>query len=333
MGGDLLYRWGNPQAYRAGKKADRQLFAPHGAHWIPPAAPAPAMPWFSITAWAARKVTFRRSTKSSFPSTPVVHTSRHRRPTGRISRRWSYTAPDKPSFYARLLSSAQRLPNGNTLICHGETGAIFEVAPDKKIVWEHLPTKLLAPQTSGPAAAVARSAVERQAYQILNIRLREMLKFSTQQIKDLDHLQNEIDAGLEKALSDDQRKVFRQPGGARTGGFAAPGQIMSLSRQTLLRLTDEQKKMLADLQKRVDERLAQILDADQRSRFESLKREFARGGLAPMAPAARQEPVPAARTRPPSSRPARTRFFGSCIWTGPLPYGRQGRATPRLILS
>ena len=56
---------------------------------------------------------------------------------------------------------------------------------------------------------------------------------------------------------------------------------MSLSRQTLLRLTDEQKKMLADLQKRVDERLAQILDADQRSRFESLKREFARGGLGP----------------------------------------------------
>src|SRR5207237_3318095 len=34
-GGDLLYRWGNPQAYRAGKAADQQLFGQHNAHWIP----------------------------------------------------------------------------------------------------------------------------------------------------------------------------------------------------------------------------------------------------------------------------------------------------------
>ncbi len=29
MGGDLLYRWGNPQAYRAGTKLDQRLFSPH----------------------------------------------------------------------------------------------------------------------------------------------------------------------------------------------------------------------------------------------------------------------------------------------------------------
>ena len=34
-GGDLLYRWGNPRAYRAGTKADRKLFSQHNAHWIP----------------------------------------------------------------------------------------------------------------------------------------------------------------------------------------------------------------------------------------------------------------------------------------------------------
>ena len=33
-GGDLLYRWGNPQAYRAGTKADQKLFNQHNAHWI-----------------------------------------------------------------------------------------------------------------------------------------------------------------------------------------------------------------------------------------------------------------------------------------------------------
>jgi hypothetical protein len=34
-GGDLLYRWGNPSAYRAGKTSDQKLFAQHDAHWIP----------------------------------------------------------------------------------------------------------------------------------------------------------------------------------------------------------------------------------------------------------------------------------------------------------
>jgi hypothetical protein len=33
-GGDLLYRWGNPHAYRAGTKADQKLFHQHNVHWI-----------------------------------------------------------------------------------------------------------------------------------------------------------------------------------------------------------------------------------------------------------------------------------------------------------
>jgi hypothetical protein len=34
-GGDLLYRWGNPQAYDRGTVADQRFFRQHGAHWIP----------------------------------------------------------------------------------------------------------------------------------------------------------------------------------------------------------------------------------------------------------------------------------------------------------
>ncbi len=35
-GGDLLYRWGNPQAYDAGTATDQQLFGQHDAYWIEP---------------------------------------------------------------------------------------------------------------------------------------------------------------------------------------------------------------------------------------------------------------------------------------------------------
>ena len=38
-GGDLLYRWGNPLAYRGGTKADRKLFNQHNVHWIPKGLP------------------------------------------------------------------------------------------------------------------------------------------------------------------------------------------------------------------------------------------------------------------------------------------------------
>ena len=46
---------------------------------------------------------------------------------------WEYTAED---FYSAVISGAQRLPNGNTLICEGLESRIFEVTPDKEIVWE-----------------------------------------------------------------------------------------------------------------------------------------------------------------------------------------------------
>ncbi|MEJ2586544.1 MAG: aryl-sulfate sulfotransferase [Deltaproteobacteria bacterium] len=41
-------------------------------------------------------------------------------------------------FYSPLISSAQRLPNGNTLITEGSSGRIFEVTKGFEIVWEYV---------------------------------------------------------------------------------------------------------------------------------------------------------------------------------------------------
>jgi hypothetical protein len=60
---------------------------------------------------------------------------------------WEYEKKDGPlfpryaenrRFYSDRISSAQRLPNGNTLICEGDRGRIFEVTPEKDIVWEYI---------------------------------------------------------------------------------------------------------------------------------------------------------------------------------------------------
>src|SRR5204863_10068517 len=55
---------------------------------------------------------------------------------------WSYSAPNKPDFYSVLLSGAQRLPNGNTLLCSGSNGTLVEVTPEKEVVWKYInPTR------------------------------------------------------------------------------------------------------------------------------------------------------------------------------------------------
>ncbi len=57
---------------------------------------------------------------------------------------WQYTPleagnilfTDAHKFYSSYISSAQRLPNGNTLITEGSDGRLIEVTPDHEIVWE-----------------------------------------------------------------------------------------------------------------------------------------------------------------------------------------------------
>jgi hypothetical protein len=51
---------------------------------------------------------------------------------------WQYVGDPPSSFYSYGKGSAQRLPNGNTLICEGDRGRVFEVTAQGEIVWEGL---------------------------------------------------------------------------------------------------------------------------------------------------------------------------------------------------
>jgi len=56
---------------------------------------------------------------------------------------WEHSAKvmgmrNKYQFYSDYVSSAQRLPNGNTLITNGAVGQLQEVTPDHEIVWEYI---------------------------------------------------------------------------------------------------------------------------------------------------------------------------------------------------
>ena len=49
---------------------------------------------------------------------------------------WKYQERNEIDFFSPRISNAQRLPNGNTLICEGSFGRIFEVTIDGELVWE-----------------------------------------------------------------------------------------------------------------------------------------------------------------------------------------------------
>jgi hypothetical protein len=51
---------------------------------------------------------------------------------------WKYQEKRESDFFSPRISNAQRLPNGNTLICEGDFGRLFEVTRDGELVWEYV---------------------------------------------------------------------------------------------------------------------------------------------------------------------------------------------------
>jgi hypothetical protein len=58
---------------------------------------------------------------------------------------WKYQDNPVYNFFSSRQSNAQRLPNGNTLICEANFGRFFEVTMDGNVVWEYVN-----PYFSGP---------------------------------------------------------------------------------------------------------------------------------------------------------------------------------------
>jgi len=138
MGGDLLYRWGNPQIYRAGTSDDQMLFGQHDAQWITQGCPGEGHITIFNNGLLRPELTYS-SVDEIVP--PVDENGNYYLEPGSAygpkEPIWSYTSEDLSDFYSPLMSGAQRLPNGNTLICDGIKGVFFEVTTDKEIVWKY----------------------------------------------------------------------------------------------------------------------------------------------------------------------------------------------------
>ena len=51
---------------------------------------------------------------------------------------WTYQEQREYEFFSPRISNAQRLLNGNTLVCEGDFGRLFEVTTEGELVWEYV---------------------------------------------------------------------------------------------------------------------------------------------------------------------------------------------------
>ena len=51
---------------------------------------------------------------------------------------WRFDGNPPQSFYSANISGVQRLWSGNTFICEGAKGCLFEVTPEGDVVWEYV---------------------------------------------------------------------------------------------------------------------------------------------------------------------------------------------------
>lgn len=138
-GGELLYRWGNPAAYNLGAPHDRKLFGQHNAHWIPNKNSDDGKIMI-FNNGVARPTMNYSSVDIIIP--PIGENGNYIRENnetfGPAEQDWIYTDSVPGNFFASNFSSAQRLPNGNILLCLGPGGQFFEVTPNNKTVWRYV---------------------------------------------------------------------------------------------------------------------------------------------------------------------------------------------------
>ncbi len=133
MGGDFLYRWGNPQAYDRGNSSDKKFYVCHDSHWIPDGLEGEGN-ILIFNNGDGRPGGNASSIEEIIPPTDAFgnYLINPGSAFGPENQSWEYFTP----HFAVHLSGAQRLPNGNTLICEGPLGNLVEISPNENIVWE-----------------------------------------------------------------------------------------------------------------------------------------------------------------------------------------------------
>lgn len=135
-GGDILWRWGNPQNYAAGTEQDQSLFGPHDARFIPNGygynrkisvfnngigSPSGNQSNVYIISPESSGPDFLSDSSGQFLPIAALNV----------------TEDSEETFYSEFIGGAQILPNGNQLVTEGESGRLLEFDCRNNLVWSY----------------------------------------------------------------------------------------------------------------------------------------------------------------------------------------------------
>lgn len=131
-GGDLLYRWGNPEVYKRGTLADRKIFGQHDVHWV------------NEGTYSGQIILFNNNAGSNFSSVDIINPPLNESKTYDITNdepylplepSFSYRSEPKENLFSQIMAGAEILENGNLLICSSRQGVFFEITQAGDTVW------------------------------------------------------------------------------------------------------------------------------------------------------------------------------------------------------
>lgn len=142
-GGDILYRWGNPQNYGRGDEDDRTLYYQHNPNWI------------KYGPHKGKLICYNNglnnpntSYSSAYSTVPIFKPTRDSKGNYFIDNTSPFLPVDPEisydkesvgiSFYSSYTSGARVLENGNVFVTQGRGGRMFEIDPVTNfMVWEY----------------------------------------------------------------------------------------------------------------------------------------------------------------------------------------------------
>lgn len=135
MGGDIIYRWGNPKVYQRGDDDDQKLFGQHNPNWI------------ANGTYEGSIILFNNGSGRGYSSvdiiTPPVNGYNFDITAGQafgpIEQDWIYTDPDdSTAFFGTAISGAHITAADRVMICEGPSGHFFEIDYNGNKYWDYV---------------------------------------------------------------------------------------------------------------------------------------------------------------------------------------------------
>jgi len=149
-GGDILWRWGNPQSYDRGTNADRKFFGQHDVKWIPEGYPN-----------EGKIMVFNNGQNrpsGSYSSVDIVdpnfsnnmYTINDTEAFKPSELFYTYESNPPQAMFSSNISGAHLLSNGHIFICSGRQGDFIEVDQNNTILWHYkMPINNFGPVSQG----------------------------------------------------------------------------------------------------------------------------------------------------------------------------------------